>query len=115
MDFLPLVLVVGGVALGVVGYLSLTERLPRNGYAGVRTPSTMRSDTAFRVGNKAAGLPTLVGGIVALAGAVVGWSMPTGEALLVVVMVATIAMLALVVAGGVLGVRAARAVGEEER
>lgn len=107
MYFVPIVLALGGIALGVVGYLGLTERLPRNRYSGVRTPATMRGDRAFRVGNKVAGPPTLAGGVVGLAGAILAWAMPTDGGLLTVVIVGTAVMLTLTIVGGVRGARAA--------
>ncbi|MGP3913014.1 SdpI family protein [Nonomuraea sp. 10N515B] len=103
MDVLPPLLVFEGLAAGIVGCLGLAGRLPRNNVAGVRTPSTMRSETAFRVANKAAGVPTLTGGGVALAGAVAAWLLPTDEGVLTVVIVAAIGMLTLTILGGVMG------------
>ncbi|MEV0237279.1 SdpI family protein [Nonomuraea sp. NPDC050786] len=114
MDVLPLLLVFTGLAAGVVGCLGLAERLPRNNVAGVRTPSTMRSDRAFRVANKAAGVPTLTGGGVALAGAVAAWLLPTEEGALTAVIVAVAGMLALTILGGVMGVRAVRTAAGQE-
>ncbi|MFI6599628.1 SdpI family protein [Nonomuraea sp. NPDC050536] len=111
---LPLVLVLGGLALGVVGYLGLAGRLPRNNVAGVRTAATMRSDTAFRVANKVAGVPALAGGGVGLAGAVTAWLLPTDEGVFLAVIVAVAGMLALTVTGAVMGVRAATAVTDQE-
>lgn len=107
MGYIPLLLVFAGLAVGVVGYLGLIERLPRNNIAGVRTRSTMRSDAAFRVANKAAGVPTLAGGIVALAGGVVGWFVPAETGLAVVVIVVLVCVLVLVIIGAMMGVRAA--------
>ncbi|WP_367135306.1 SdpI family protein [Saccharothrix sp. HUAS TT1] len=106
--FLPLILALGGVVVGVVGYLGLTERLPRNRFAGLRTPATMSSDTAFRAANKAAGLPTVVGGGIAVIGAVVAWFAPTDGALLAVVIATGVGMLPPLVLGVVRGSRAAR-------
>ncbi|MER7503290.1 SdpI family protein [Nonomuraea pusilla] len=103
---MPFILAFAGLALVVPGWLGRAGRLPRNHFAGVRTPSTMRSDAAFRLANKVAGLPTLAAGVVALAGAVTAWFVPTQEGALAVVLVATAGMLALVVGGAVMGVRA---------
>ena len=44
----------GGVTLIVLGLMSATERLPRNLFAGIRIPSTLRSDDAWRAGHRAA-------------------------------------------------------------
>ena len=56
------ILIVLGLVLIVVAVASWQERLPRNILAGVRTPSTMRSDQAFKVANKVAAPLTGVGG-----------------------------------------------------
>jgi SdpI/YfhL protein family len=44
----------GGAIVIVVGRMAAAERLPRNVLAGIRIPSTMRSDEAWRVGHRAA-------------------------------------------------------------
>ncbi len=43
-----------GVVMIVLGRMAATERLPRNIFAGIRIPATMRSDEAWRAGHKAA-------------------------------------------------------------
>jgi len=43
-----------GVILVVVGLMAATERLPRNLFAGIRIPSTLRSDEAWMAGHRAA-------------------------------------------------------------
>ena len=59
-----LALAVAGVAVA-----GLTERLPRNRWAGVRTPATLRDDQTFALANRIAG-PTLLAtaGLLALGG-----------------------------------------------
>lgn len=109
MTLLPLAPLVAGLSLLVVGLLGFTERLPRNRYAGVRTASTLRDDDAFRVGNKVAGLPIAVAGVVGVLGAVVGWLMPSP---VLACALALVGLLAITVAGGLLGARAAAAVPE---
>lgn len=111
---LSAVLALGGVVVGVVGYLGLAERLPRNRFAGLRTPTTMRSDAAFRAANKAAGVPTIIGGIIPLVGGIVAWFMPSDGALLAVVIVASVAMLPPMLVGVLRGVNAAQAVPDPE-
>jgi hypothetical protein len=44
----------GGVIVVVLGRMAAKERLPRNIFAGIRIPSTMRSDEAWRAGHRAA-------------------------------------------------------------
>lgn len=110
MTLLPLVPLVGGVALLVVGALGLTGRLPRNRYAGVRTAATLRSEEAFRLGNKVAGLPTIAAGAIGVLGAGAGW---LTDPLLATILSAA-GLLTLTVAGGVLGSKAAAAVPDPE-
>ncbi|MER7364917.1 SdpI family protein [Nonomuraea wenchangensis] len=110
MWILPLVVLLGGLVLGVVGYLGLVGRLPRNDFAGVRTATTMRSDATFLAANRAAGPPTLAGGGVGLVGAVVAWLMPGEIGVVTASLVALAVMTGLTVLGAVKGVRAAKAV-----
>jgi uncharacterized membrane protein len=99
--------IVVGLVLVVLAVASWQERLPRNSFAGVRTPSTMRSDQAFKVANKVAAPLTAAGGVVlALGGvlsAVLGKS-SAGPALIA----CALACAVLCVVGGVLGARACR-------
>jgi hypothetical protein len=109
---LALVPIVLGVLVGWGGLLGWREKLPRDRGAGVRTAATMRSDEAFRVGNKVAGLPTLVGGLIGVVGGVAGLLMPDTAGLIVATVVGLIGLFALLVGGGVLGNKAASAVPE---
>jgi hypothetical protein len=109
---LALVPIVLGVLVGWGGFLGWREKLPRDRGAGVRTAATMRSDEAFRVGNKVAGLPTLVGGLIGVVGGVAGLLMPDTAGLVVATIVGLIGLFALLVGGGVLGDKAASAVPE---
>lgn len=96
-----------GVLVGCGGFLGWRERLPRDRGAGVRTTATLRSDEAFRVGNRIAGLPTMVaGGIGIVSGAVV-LAMPHSGAMIVVAAVGVCGVVGLLAAGGILGHRAA--------
>ncbi|GLZ37410.1 SdpI family protein [Actinokineospora sp. NBRC 105648] len=112
MNLVPLAPLVAGLPLLVVGLLGFTERLPRNRFGGVRTPATLRSDEAFRVGNKVAGLPTAVAGLTGVLGGVVGFSLASTAAVLTVSIIAVVGLLVITVAAGVLGNRAATAVPE---
>jgi hypothetical protein len=103
---LSIVLLVVGAGIALVGLLGFLERLPRNRFGGVRTPASMRSDRAFRVANKVGGLPIAVaGGIGALCGLV---TVLTGLA--VVLIVGFAGMVAITIAGGIVGHRAAETV-----
>jgi uncharacterized membrane protein len=103
-----LVLVVG-VAFAAVGMLGLRGGLRRNRYVGVRTPAALRSDESFLLANQVAGLPTLVGGVVGVLGAATSLAMNSSPLPLVISLVG---MLAIVVAGAVLGNRAAETMPE---
>lgn len=59
----------GGVPLVVLGWMGLVGKLPRNGFAGIRTPYTMRSDENWRETHRAAAPILIFGGVaVAMAG-----------------------------------------------
>jgi uncharacterized membrane protein len=99
-----------GVLVGWGGYLGWREKLPRSRGAGVRTEATMRSDEAFRVANRVAGLPTMVAGAVGvLAGAAV-LAMPDTLGAVFAATFGVIAVFVLVAGGGILGHRAASAI-----
>ena len=53
----------GGLLLIVFGWLSLLGRLPRNGFAGIRTPYTMRSDANWHATHRAAAPLLIFGGV----------------------------------------------------
>ena len=100
------VLLVAGGALLVVGLLGWRERLPRNRFAGIRTPATLRSDAAFVVANRVAAPPVLAAGAVCvLAGALALGS--SGATLIGIVGVGGVGTLTLLIAGGLLGHRVA--------
>ncbi|WP_091376869.1 SdpI family protein [Actinokineospora alba] len=112
MNLAPLVPLIAGLPLLAVGFLGLTERLPRNRFGGVRTPATLRDDDTFRLANKVAGLPTMVAGLVGLIGGVVGLLLSTTAGAMTVAIIATIGLLVITVAAGALGHRAAAAMPE---
>jgi hypothetical protein len=107
------VLAVAGAFVACLGLLGLLERLPLNRFTGVRTSATMRDAETFRVGNKVAGLPVLVAGVVGVLGGVLGIVLPTGG--LVAGILGFAGMLAIASAGGLLGHKAALAVPEPEK
>lgn len=105
---LGVVLLVAGAALLTVGLLGWRGRLPRNRFAGIRTPATLRSDAAFAVANRVAAPPVLAAGaICATAGALALGA--DGAMLTVIVGVAGVGTIALLIAGGLLGHRVAAA------
>lgn len=102
-----LMMAVAGVALAVVGVLGWRRRLPRNRFAGVRTVATLRDDETFAVGNQVSAPLTVTAAAAALVGGVVSVLAPSPLAGWVVAGLGLLAMLALTLAGGVLGDRAA--------
>ncbi|HVW42267.1 MAG TPA: SdpI family protein [Amycolatopsis sp.] len=112
MFVLPLVSVLLGVVVGWGGLLGWREKLPRDRGAGVRTAATLRSDDAFRIANKVAGLPTITAGVVGIFAGVAGLAMPSTAGLVIATVLGLVGMVVLVVAGGLLGHRAALAVPE---
>ena len=107
MFVLALVPVVLGLVVGWGGLLGWREKLPRERGAGVRTEATLRSDDAFRIANKVAGLPTITAGVIGVFAGVAGLAMPNTAGLVIAAVLGLVGMLVLVVAGGLLGHRAA--------
>ena len=107
MLLLTAVPVLAGLLIAAVGLLGLRERLPRNRFFGVRTTATLRDDGTFRLANRVAGLPTLVGGLVGIVAGVAALLMPNTAGLLACVLLGLAGMLAITVAAGALGHRAA--------
>ena len=99
-------LLLAGLSLLTVGLLGWRGTLPRNRFAGVRTPASLRSDAAFRAANRVAGPPVTAAGVVCVAGGALAYG-ATGAALTVIVGVTGAGTLLLVLAGGILGNRAA--------
>jgi uncharacterized membrane protein len=65
----------------VIGRLAATGRLPRNPLAGIRIPSTMRSDAAWRAGHSAAASALTTAGVgPVVAAAVIAVKRPGPEA-----------------------------------
>ncbi|MGH3901083.1 MAG: SdpI family protein [Pseudonocardiaceae bacterium] len=103
------ILLIAGGALLTVGLLGWRQRLPRNRFAGVRTPATLRSKAAFIAANRVAAPPVLAAGAVCAAGGVLAFG-TGGPALAVIVGVAGAGTIGLLIAGGLLGHRAATAI-----
>jgi hypothetical protein len=102
-------MVVVALALAGVGAAGALGRLPRNRFAGVRTPASLASVEAFRVANRAAAPAVLAGALVVLLGAMAPAAFGGGAGTLVALGCVVVGFVA-VAAGGVAGTRAAAAV-----
>jgi hypothetical protein len=106
-------ILVGAVAVAAGGVLiwvaaaSWQGRLQRNALAGLRTPSTMRSDEAFLVANKAAAPFAAAGGVAMALGGVVAMVVPK-HLFGLPLFGGVILGLALLLVGAAVGVRAVR-------
>lgn len=70
-----------GVIILVLGRLSAAGRLPRNPLAGIRIPSTLRSDEAWRAGHRAAASALTAAGVgPVVAAAVIAAQRPSPDA-----------------------------------
>jgi hypothetical protein len=107
---IALVPVVLGLLVGFGGFLGFRERLTREGGTGVRTQAALRSEEAFKLANRVAGLPTMAGGAISVLTGLAGLAMPTTGGLISAALAGVLAMLVLVMGGGVLGNRAAETV-----
>jgi uncharacterized membrane protein len=103
------VLLGAGAALLTVGLLGWRQRLPRNRFAGVRTPATLRSEAAFIAANRVAAPPVLAVGAICVAGGALAFG-TGGPALAVIVGVIGVGTVGLLVVGGLLGHRVAATV-----
>ena len=110
MFAIALVPIVLGVLVGFGGFLGFRERLTREGGTGVRTEAALRSEEAFKLANRVAGLPTMAGGAISVLTGLAGLAMPTTGGLISAALAGVLAMFVLVVGGGVLGNRAAMTV-----
>jgi hypothetical protein len=102
-----LALAVGGVAVsGLIG------KLPRNRWAGIRTPDTLRSEESFALANKVAG-PTMAAaaGLLVLGG-IAALTMSTAMGL-GIALVAVVGAVFTAGFGGSIGARAAAALPEQ--
>ena len=107
MFAIALVPIVLGVLVGFGGFLGFRERLTREGGTGVRTEAALRSEEAFKLANRVAGLPTMAGGAISVLAGLAGLAMPSTGGLVSAALAGVLAMLVLVMGGGVLGNRAA--------
>jgi uncharacterized membrane protein len=64
MAVLLIVLPLAVLLAAVISQLGGNGRLPRNGFLGLRIPSTMSSDEAWQAGHRAAVVPAWIGFVV---------------------------------------------------
>lgn len=106
--------IVAGLLVAAGGYLGWTGKLTRTRGAGVRTSATLRSDEAFALGNRVAGLPTMAAGAVGVVAGLAAFAMPTDIGAIVAALIGAVGLVGMVAAGGVLGHRAAATVPEPQ-
>lgn len=108
---LSVVLGVLGVALGAVGLLGLQGKLRRNRFVGVRTAASLRDDETFVLANRVAGIPNVAAGVVAVVSGAVAFVVT--DLAVVAGVIGLVGALAIAVAGGLMGHRAAEALPEQ--
>ncbi|TXG92421.1 hypothetical protein DW322_05085 [Rhodococcus rhodnii] len=113
MLVVSVLLFVLAVAVGTVAVLGLTGRLPRNRWAGVRTPAALASDDAFSLANKVAA-PTLLAGSLLLVLGGLGGILIGGGFGIAVVVVGILGALLTTAAGGTIGAKASAALPAED-
>lgn len=99
------VLLVVAVVVGGVAAAAMTGRLPRNRWAGVRTPDTLASEETFRLANRIAAPTLAVAALLLVIGAFGALALGTVAGLAV----AGLAVLTALVAAGYGGTAGARA------
>jgi hypothetical protein len=104
---IALVPILLGVFVGWGGVLGVREKLTRARGTGVRTQAALRSEEAFKLANRVAGLPTAAGGAISVLSGLAGLAMPTTGGLISAALAGILAMFLLIMGGGVLGNRAA--------
>jgi hypothetical protein len=93
---LTIVLSLAMPLIAVVSSLGGTGHLAWNGFIGIRIPSTMASDEAWKVGQHAATVPAWCGFVAAAIVSVVSWTVVSSN---VAVGICTIVVVLLVVTG----------------
>lgn len=92
MTVLLIVLPLAVLLAAVVSQLGGNGRLQRNGFIGLRIPSTMSSDEAWRAGHHAAAVPAWIGFVVITVAAILSMFLfgSTGTAVVGVIVVGAI-------------------------
>lgn len=72
---LTIILPLALLLVAILAQLGGTGRLPRNGFVGLRIPSTMASDEGWKAGHHAATLPAWCGFAAATIVAIVCWTL----------------------------------------
>lgn len=108
MLIVALVLFVVAVIVGGVAAAGMTGRLPRNRWAGVRTPDTLASEETFALANRIAGPTLAASALLLVIGGIGALALPTFGGLAVAA-VAVVAALVTAGYGGSIGARAAAA------
>ncbi|MBP2475550.1 putative tellurium resistance membrane protein TerC [Crossiella equi] len=106
---LTFVLVAAGLAVAVVGLRGMRGTLTRNPWFGVRTARTMRSDEAFALANKVAGLPLLVAGMLITISGLVTAPLTEAGLYMTILIISLVGAVLIAAAGGMLGHHAADA------
>lgn len=108
------VILVAGLVIMWMGSRMTERRFGRNKWAGIRTPSTIKSDEAWYAAHEvggpwmnSGGLVGAVGGLTGMLAAVLGFSEVWVFGL---IMAGTLPMVLMLITANVLGVRAARRV-----
>lgn len=83
MIVLPILLLVATLAVGALGMLMASARLPRNGWVGVRTEHTVNNPDRFNLANKVAAPTVLAGAAILLITAVAGFAVREHAAMLI--------------------------------
>lgn len=99
---LGILLLAAAATLITVSWLGWRQRLPRNRFAGVRTPATLRSQAAFSAANRVAAAPVGAAGVVCAAGGALALG-AQGAELAMITGITGVGAVGLLLAGGLLG------------
>ncbi len=101
------------LVVGAVAVMSLTGKLPRNRWAGVRTAESMRDDAAFTTANKVAAPTSAAAALLLLIGGAAGL-MLSGAFAIIAAAACVVAAFVTAAVGGSIGARTAAALPVEE-